>query len=648
MIFIDANGQTHSSYDSSYGRSYGVPTKYELELKERQRIASELKAFESKERERIVKELKSFESRERTRITSELRAFENKERERMVEVLKASEVEECDRNNKNCDEKVLQNDMPEKQRMTLDETIAGCLNAWRPIVYVCGVDFETIDDAIQRAIDKLGWGDVIEEYNHASGRVNFKTKEPCGVMDEVGTCSESCTMRLARYLDDYVGDCGIKRILVLRDVHGELGDPMIVARLKAIAWRLSKEKNEIQIIIVSSRKMIPLELDKYIAVFDHAVPKSKEIEQAIKDYMTKGGLGDLPQRDIDELILALRGLELSEISLVLNSVRQQTCNGTLSPNEATGLIIKEKRQIIQKSSLLEPVEVEYGEKDSEVGGLNSLIKYLKQKADVFQHLVEAINFGVSIPKGILLVGMPGCGKSLAAKECARLFKAPLIRLDIGRLLGRYVGESEENLRLALRHAEGAMPCVLWIDEIEKAFAGVGKDDSGVTTRLFGQFLTWMQEKDAKESTVYVVATANDLTGIPPEFLRRGRFDEIFRVDLPGIEERKAIFKIHLQRRLQQRKLNWQDLGIDVNVLANATGGYGESKYSGADIESIVKTAVEAAFVRHRKDGKSDLCQQDLLDAIKQTRPVCETMKDKIESLRKSLEKFQVLSALSEK
>ena len=240
--------------------------------------------------------------------------------------------------------------------------------------------------------------------------------------------------------------------------------------------------------------------------------------------------------------------------------------------------------------LLEPVEVAYEEKDSKIGGLSNLVRYLKQKADVFQNLAEAKDFGVSIPKGILLVGMPGCGKSLAAKECARIFKVPIIRLDIGRLLGRYVGESEENLRLALRHAEGAMPCVLWIDEIEKAFAGVGKDDSGVTTRLFGQFLTWMQEKDAKDSTVYVVATANDLTGIPPEFLRRGRFDEIFRVDLPGLEDREAIFKIHLQRCLQRRKLNWQSLGIDVNALANATGGYGEPKYSGADIESVVKTA----------------------------------------------------------
>lgn len=429
-------------------------------------------------------------------------------------------------------------------------------------------------------------------------------------------------------------------------MHGEIGDPLIVARLKFFALRLSKEKEGIQVVVVSSRKVIPIELDNYITVIEHPMPEDDDIKREVVKYVDKArknGLPELTGGDISKLVLALRGLDLSDIAMVLNYVRTKTLYGTLDPGVAVGRILEEKKQVIQKSSLLEPVEVKYNETKFEIGGLDNLVKCLKQKADVFQNLAEATKFGVSIPKGILLVGMPGCGKSLAAKECARLFKAPLIRLDIGRLLGRYVGESEENLRLALRHAEGAMSCVLWIDEIEKAFAGVCKDDSGVTTRLFGQFLTWMQEKDAKESTVYVVATANDLTGIPPEFLRRGRFDEIFRVDLPGIEERKSIFKIHLQRR----KPNWQNLGIDVNALAVATGKSGEAKYSGADIESIVKTAVEAAFVRRRKDGKSDLCQQDLLDAIKQTRPVCETMKDKIESLRKSLEKFQVLSASSD-
>jgi len=233
--------------------------------------------------------------------------------------------------------------------------------------------------------------------------------------------------------------------------------------------------------------------------------------------------------------------------------------------------------------------------------------------------------------------MPGCGKSLAAKECARLFKTPLVRLDVGRLLGRYVGESEENLRRALQQAEAAMPCVLWIDEIEKAFAGVGRDESGVTTRLFGQFLTWMQEKDAKDSTVYVVATANDLSRIPPEFLRRGRFDEIFSVGVPNRNERRSIFEIHLTKC----KPKWKDLHINLERLADETERDG---YSGADIESIVKTALEKAYRRHCRDRRADLTETDLLDAIRETPPMRETMKDKIKNLEEALKKFHVLSA----
>ena len=181
--------------------------------------------------------------------------------------------------------------------MNLRKSLADCLNAWRPIIYIVGADFETIDDAISGAVADLGWKDVLEEYTHASGRVNFKSKEPCSVMDEISTCSESCTMRLARYLDDYISDCGIKRILVLKDVHGELGDPMIVARLKSFALRLAKEKDEIQVVIVSPRKVIPLELDNYITVIEHSSPGTDDIKQKVEEYVEeakkKSGLATL-------------------------------------------------------------------------------------------------------------------------------------------------------------------------------------------------------------------------------------------------------------------------------------------------------------------------------------------------------------------
>ena len=185
-----------------------------------------------------------------------------------------------------------------------------------------------------------------------------------------------------------------------------------------------------------------------------------------------------------------------------------------------------------------------------------------------------MKYGVDIPKGIMIVGMPGCGKSLAAKAAAKLFEIPLVRLDIGRLLGKYVGESEHNMRRALKLAEAISPCVLWIDEIEKAFSGVGESGGGsdVTTRLFGQFLTWMQEK---ENTVFIVSTANDISKIPPEFLRKGRFDELFYVDFPGVEERKQIIEIHLKKRNKWNK------DLDVISLAKKTEGY-----NGADLKPL--------------------------------------------------------------
>ena len=298
------------------------------------------------------------------------------------------------------------------------------------------------------------------------------------------------------------------------------------------------------------------------------------------------------------------------------------------------LILREKEQSIKKSGLLEAVRVSNAIED--IGGLDNLVSYLKKKASIYTNLAKAKEAGVDIPKGILIVGMPGCGKSLTAKASAALFKAPLLRLDIGKLLGKYVGESEENLRKALKVAEAATPCVLWIDEIEKAFAGVGKDDGGggVTTRLFGYFLTWMNEKD---STVYVVATANDIEHIPPEFLRRGRFDEIFSVALPNAEERKRIFEIHLNRR----KRNWKSLGISLNELVRKTAGKDADnpEFSGADIESIVKTAIETAFWEKR-----ELRQDDLLKAIEKTIPIARTLKEKIASLKENLKKYQISPA----
>jgi len=273
--------------------------------------------------------------------------------------------------------------------------------------------------------------------------------------------------------------------------------------------------------------------------------------------------------------------------------------------------------------------INFKETTNDIGGLEILKEWLARKATIMANLDKAIKYGVDIPKGIMIVGMPGCGKSLAAKATASLFEIPLVRLDVGRLLGKYVGESEDNMRKALKLSEAISPCVLWIDEIEKAFSGVGKNNSGgndVTTRLFGNFLTWMQEK---ESVVFVLATANNISNLPPEFLRKGRFDELFFVDLPNKHERCKIIEIHLKKRKK-----WNNK-IDLHELSVKTEGF-----NGADLESVVKESIETAFI----NGINQITTECLMETIKNTKSISVTLKDSIKDIRNVIEKYDLKRA----
>ena len=227
----------------------------------------------------------------------------------------------------------------------------------------------------------------------------------------------------------------------------------------------------------------------------------------------------------------------------------------------------------------------------------------------------------------MIAGVPGCGKSLCAKVTAQMFDVPLLRLDMGKIMGKYVGESEENMRKAIALAEAIAPCILWIDELEKAFAGVNGSGNEVTVRLFGTFLTWMQEKT---SSSFVVATANDITKLPPELMRKGRFDEIFYVGLPKAEERRKIFEIHIRKR---RKQDLQS--IDLAKLSSLTEGY-----SGADVEGVVIDAVENAFI----DGCDELTTEYIETAIKNTHSLSEIMKESLTNLSKEYENRHFKSA----
>ena len=281
--------------------------------------------------------------------------------------------------------------------------------------------------------------------------------------------------------------------------------------------------------------------------------------------------------------------------------------------------------MIMKSGILEMIPLK--ERPEDIGGLENLKAWLDKKSKVFKSINKAIEFGVNMPKGVLIAGVPGCGKSLCAKVTAQMFEVPLLRLDMGKIMGKYVGESEENMRKAIALAEAISPCILWIDELEKAFAGVNGTGNEVTVRLFGTFLTWMQEKT---SSTFVVATANDITKLPPELMRKGRFDEIFYVGLPNPEERRKIFEIHIKKRRKQDLAN-----IDISSLVAQTEGY-----SGADVEGVVIDAVENAFV----EGSGSLTTEHINTAIKGTHSLSEMMKESLTNLSKEYENRHFKSA----
>lgn len=413
-----------------------------------------------------------------------------------------------------------------------------------------------------------------------------------------------------------------RSLFVIKDAATVLEDPVSVAYLKELAIKISSGL-ECTVILLSPILRIPKELENFITILEMEYQTEEEIRQDIQNFCWDYEIS-ISDTLLKEMALNFKGLTKSEIFSILSLA--YSGNGELSRTDMK-LIFEQKQQKIRKSGILEMIPLK--ETLEDIGGLEVLKKWLQKKAVVMKNLKQAEAFGVDFPKGVLIAGVPGCGKSLSAKAAASLFEVPLLRMDMGRLMGKYVGESEENLRKAIALAEAISPCVLWVDELEKAFAGIGGIGGGaeVTTRLFGNFLTWMQEK---KSPVFVVATANDILKLPPELLRKGRFDEIYYVGLPKEEERRHIFEIHMKKRRPG------DLsGINLEELAHATNGY-----SGADIESVVKDSIESAFVSKR----TAVTTKDILASIHQTHSLSEIMREPIEQMKKLYEQNKFKNA----
>lgn len=492
---------------------------------------------------------------------------------------------------------------------TFKAKLVRYIDAGFPIIYIN--TFE--EDKVDSLIPEISSGKEVYEWNETNGYIDFETKTPL---------QEDCA--LERMLDQLkTPDLLDRKILIFKDITSYLDEPRIVSKVKGLA-RMINQGVDATVIIVSSVLVIPKDIEKYVTILEMDYLNTDEIKTIIRGFVKDNLNQQVDEKLIEEFALAFKGLTEFEILNLL--ALSYADDGDLTRKDLR-LIFDQKQQMIKKAGILEMIPLK--ETIDDIGGLENLKAWFIKKAKVYKNMNNAKKYGVDMPKGVLIAGVPGCGKSLNAKAAANLFEVPLLRLDMGRLMGKYVGESEGNLRSAIALAEAISPCVLWIDELEKAFAGIGGSGGGaeVTTRLFGNFLTWMQEK---ESPTFVVATANDITQLPPELLRKGRFDEIFYVGLPNKEEREKIFNIHIKKRRPQDLKN-----IRVKELVSMTEGF-----SGADIEGVVKDAIESAFA----EDKISIQTADVLDAIKDTHSLSEIMKDSLEKMTKEYENRKFKSA----
>ena len=403
-------------------------------------------------------------------------------------------------------------------------------------------------------------------------------------------------------------------LVVLKDFHPYLTDPVVVRAVRELAHFL--KSTPMTLLILSSTLAIPPELEKEVTVLDIPLPTFRDLTQLLREIIEVVRQGnkatiDLRKDQAEQLIKAAMGLTLSEAE---NAFAKAIATDDRLDATDVQLVLEEKRQVIRKSGLLEYYTT--ADSFSNIGGLAVLKDWLNKRTVAFTD--EARAFGLPAPKGILLLGVQGCGKSLCAKAVSRLWQLPLLRFDMGRMFGSLVGSSEENVRRAIAVAESVAPAVLWVDEIDKAFVGSqssGATDGGTTARVFGTFLTWLSEKNAP---VFVVTTANDVSQLPPELLRKGRLDEIFYVDLPSDEERGEIFQIHLAKRHRDPKK------FDLPALVEAS-----RDFSGAEIEEAIISALYDAFYEKR-----ELTTSHVLTSLRQTVPLAKTMSEKVTSQRK--------------
>ncbi len=469
-----------------------------------------------------------------------------------------------------------------------------------PIIYIHDFDFARVDEMIKQAVG--GNNKNIYEWNPGTGVTDFKTRIPKSTQTDLSTFIEQ------KYLEEPIMGGIPNKVLILREIHDLIDDTKNKTLLALFAQRKLYDRNfDSSIIIIDSVRKVPEEIAKYVSYLEIEYPNDEEIEQLIKEHVAVNDYSQFNDKDKKELMPSLKGLTAFDIDRMLDMA--MSSNGTLSA-EDRGMLLQQKKLMVKNSGVIELVDAE--EKIENIGGMEALKSFLKRKAKIYGRLAEARNRKLDIPKGVFIVGMPGCGKSLCAKATAALFNCPLLKLDMGSMMGKYVGESEANLRKAIKIAEAAAPCIVWIDEIEKAFSGIGGNND-IMTRMFGYFLSWMQDK---KSAVYVIATANNAEKLPPELKRKGRFDEIFCVNLPTAAEREAIFTVHLKKK-----------GLPTQAAKSLSADSLTKGFNGADIESVVNEALEESFVNNVVFSEELLKQK-----AKETVSISKSCKEQIEKM----------------
>jgi SpoVK/Ycf46/Vps4 family AAA+-type ATPase len=422
---------------------------------------------------------------------------------------------------------------------------------------------------------------------------------------------------------DRIGKTAVEEytIFVLRDLHPVLKYPYteknapVVRELRNLTRELKRSKKTI--ILTSVALELPEELKEEVTVIDFPLPNVQEIDSLISHVVEKPQQLQVSGLAREQLVKACQGLSRARIGRVL--AKALAAKQQINESDIDG-VLQEKQQAIRQTGILEFFNSRESLKS--VGGLENLKQWVKMRQDAFTD--EARRYGIPNPKGVLLVGIQGTGKSLSAKTIACEWRLPLLRLDTGRLFGGIVGESESRVRQMIQLAEAIAPCVLWIDEIDKAFGNIisgGDGDSGTSRRVFGSLITWMQEKT---SPVFIVATANNVRILPAELLRKGRFDEIFFLNLPSESERQDIFKVHLQR-LRPTRLREFDLGVLAKRAEN---------FSGAEIEQAVIDGLYRAFGTFVNGQRRDLMTEDILRSIEDTVPLAAIARSQIEDLKR--------------